>query len=57
MKIYEKCLNKIPFIAYRRNTNLNQLNGGDRIFKNKVERKNTQQPKQSRHCSPLLSRQ
>ena len=42
MKIYEKCLNKIPFIAYGRNTNLNQLTGGNRIFKDKVERKNTQ---------------
>ena len=43
---------KKPFIAYRRNTNLNELIGGNRIFKNKVVRKNTKKPKQSGHCSP-----
>ena len=42
-----------PFIAYRRNANLHQLIGGNRIFKNKVVRKNTKQPKQSGHSSPL----
>ena len=33
-----------------------QLIGGNRIFKNKVVRKNTKQPKQLGHCSPCLSR-
>ena len=47
---------KKPFIADRRNTNLNELIGGNRIFKNKVVHKNTKKPKQSGHCSPSLSR-
>ena len=51
-----KFFDKRPFIAYGRNTNLFQLIGGNRIFKNKVVRKNTKQPKQSGNCSPCLSR-
>ena len=51
-----KVSDKRPFIAYRRNTNLFQLIGGNHIFKNKVVRKNTKHPKQSGHCSPCLSR-
>ena len=46
----QRVFNKRPFIAYRRNTNLHQLIGGNRLFKNKVVRKNTEQPKQSGHC-------
>ena len=51
-----KVFDKIPFIAYRRNTNSFQLIGGNRIFKNKIVHKNTKQPKQSGHCSPCLSK-
>ena len=51
-----KAFDKSPFVAYRRNTNLHQLTGGIPIFKNKVVRKNTKQPKQSGHCSACLSR-
>ena len=40
-------MKKRPFIAYRRNSNLHQLIGGNRIFKKKVVHKNTEQPKQS----------
>ena len=52
----QKVFDKRPFIAYRRNTNLFQIIGGNRIFKNKVVRKNTKQPKQSGNCPPCLSR-
>ena len=50
-----KVFNKRSFIAYRRNTNLFELIGGNRIFKNKVVRKNMKQPKQSGNCSPCFS--
>ena len=49
-----KVFDKRPFIAYRRNTNLYQLIGGNHTFKNKFIRTNTKQPKQSRHCSQCL---
>ena len=53
-----KVFDKKPLIAYRRNINLKQLIliGGNRIFKNKVVRKNTKQSKQSGHCSSCLSK-
>ena len=51
-----KVFDKRPFIAYRRNTNLYQLIGGNRTFKIKVARRNTKQPKQSGYCSQCLSR-
>ena len=51
-----KVLDKRPSIAYGRNTNLYQLIRGNRIFKNKIVRRNTKEPKQSGHCSPCLSR-
>ena len=51
-----KVFDKRTFIAYRKNTNLYQLIGGNRTFKNKAARRNTKQPKQSEHCSPCLSR-
>ena len=51
-----KVFDKRPIIAHRRNTNLYRLIGGNRIFTNKVVHKNTQQPKQSGHCSPYMSR-
>ena len=44
------------FIAYRRNINLHQLIGDNRIFKNRVVRKNAKQPQQSGHCSPCPPR-
>ena len=59
LSINEKLQNvfdKRPFIAYRRNTILYQLIRGNLIFKNKVLRKHTKQPKQSEHCSPCLSK-
>ena len=40
-----KVFEKRPIIAYRRSTNLFQLIGGHRIFKNKVVRKRAKQPK------------
>ena len=55
-KNLRKVFDKKSFIAERRNINLKQLIGGNRIFKNKVVRKNTKQSKQSGHCSPCLSR-
>ena len=51
-----KVFDKKPLISHRRNTNLHQLIGGNRIFKHKVLRKNTKQPKQSGHCSTCLSK-
>ena len=51
-----KVFDKRQFIAYGRNTNLHQLIGGNRIFKNKVLLKNTKHAKQSGHSSPCLSR-
>ena len=47
---------KRSFISYRRNINLYQLIGGNRIFKNRVVRRNTKEPKQWGHYSPCLSR-
>ena len=47
-----KVFDEKPFIAFRRNTSLCQLIGGNRIFKNKAVRKNTKQLKQLGHCSP-----
>ena len=44
------------FIAYRRNIDLHQLTGVNHIFKIKVVRNNTKQPKQSGHYTPCLSR-
>ena len=51
-----KAFDKRPFIAYSRKTNLYQLIRGNCIFKNKVKRRNTKEPRQSRHCSQCLSR-
>ena len=51
-----KVSDKRPSIVYRRNTNLHQLIRGNCIFKNKVVRRNTKEPKQSGHCSPCLLR-
>ena len=51
-----KIFDENSFIAYRRSTNLYQLIGGNRIFKNKVARKSTKQLKQLGHCSPCISR-
>ena len=45
-----------PFVAYRRNINLHQLIGGNRILENKAVRKNIKQSKQSGQCSLCLSR-
>ena len=53
---WRKVSDKRPVIAYWRNTNLYQLLGGNRIFKNKVVPRNTKQQKQSGHCSPCFSR-
>ena len=44
MKIYETFLIKDHSLLIEKNTNLFQLIGGNRIFKNKVVRKNTKQP-------------
>ena len=54
MKICEKFLIKNHSLPIEEFT-LQQLNGGNRIFKNKVVLKNTKQPKRSGHCSPFLS--
>ena len=56
MKTCEKCLIKDNSFAYRRNNNLYQLIGGYLIFKNKVKRRKTKQPKQSGNCLQYLSR-
>ena len=45
---------KRPFIAYRKNTNLFQLIGGNHIFKNKVVSKNMKRLKKSRNCLQCL---
>ena len=44
-KNLRKVFYKRPFIDYRRNTNLHQLIGGNRIFKHKVVRENTKTTK------------
>ena len=55
MKTYEKRLIK-DYSLPTEEISLYQLIGSNRIFKNKVARRNTKQPKQSGHCSPCLSR-
>ena len=51
---FKKAFDKNPFTAYRRNKNLHQIIGGNRILKSKVVHGNNENHKQSRQCSPCI---